>query len=211
MKKSIQQSNFVQNSLTIIGFIVGVIIIWYLFICKSILDDESKIPTIIACLGLLISLVQFRIISLKRKQDNKNKIRLTEYYKIRELLNDFTSTINEDIFKDPIDVASVLTKLISAKNEIAIIINTNDSFLFPDLNKMNGKKVGDLMDKILKTTEEYYKSIEEKSHKLKNSEKLSDIIKALDIIAWHNDIRNDLMELHKEKYNFLKYLQKYLI
>jgi len=106
---------------------------------------------------------------------------------------------------DSISVHSLVSKLMNQINNLSSTINMNNDYLFSELHLRNEAKIiEDIMEKILRRTDEFRLSIESANKNTK------EFMKSIERMNWHNEIRIYLKELHNRKYEFYKMLREYL-
>lgn len=205
-KKCIYQSiKFFRNAQPLwakLTFIIGVALIYVLFIhCELVEDTEQQITFIIASFAVLFSIVQFWLDAIRSKRDFANTIRYEEYKKARELVNEFIKAVVDiDIEYGHIELLSA--KLTNTKNELVAIIQTsNDSIFKGILNDERVKEFGVTTDKILSITRTFRNAVEG-LHPIRDSRKFES-----NWITWKLNVSKYNRSLHSSKYGIFNFME----
>ena len=193
-------------------FILALILIWYLFIYTDwIKEVDQKLTFILGSVAVVFSIFQFLINDQRDRERYINQIRIEEYRRIRNVIQDFIDTVNYGLtmIVSPVETEN---KLLNLRNELSILINSNMTRVFPDLKEnCSSKKLEELTARVLMTTSKVrvkYQKID--SSKLAHVENLEKVSLEVLNMEWGHAIKDDLFEIMKERTKLLDYLQSTL-
>jgi hypothetical protein len=199
----------IRTIITWLAFVFSLFLIWYLFIKKDWIPEvDQKLTFILGFFAVAFSVFQFIINNQKDNERYLNQIRLDEYRRIRIIFQDFIDTLNNGLSEiiTPIEAEN---RLLNLRNELSVLMNTNNSRIFPNLKQqVSSKKIDELSEKILLTTSKirvsYQKTIE---NELVKEIGMQNLKLGLLYMEWGNSVKDDLKELMEERTILLDYLQ----
>jgi len=123
----------IQRILVIIAFLLGLSIIYYLFIIKDIASNNSdRITFLIGSFGILFTIIQFFLNSLSNKLTFIKKLRYEEYVKLKEIIDEFSNYVMEDLGN--VEKSRYLKgKLYLTCREFKARIDTANKYVFPNI------------------------------------------------------------------------------
>ncbi|RXQ94376.1 hypothetical protein EO244_08825 [Ancylomarina salipaludis] len=194
------------------SFLIAIIFLtWILFFqLELITDNEKRYAGIFSILGLGFGIFQFWMHEINTTNRKLFDLRYETYKDFIFLIDSILETLNNEMkIPKSKNIHGFVSSLMNQINRIGSSVNMNKDYLFPSLHlKPEVKKVESILSKILKRTDEYRLNIE-KARK-EDDEFLKNLNESIENMNWHNDVRDELKILHKEKYNFYKALRKYL-
>jgi hypothetical protein len=188
--------------------IVG--IVWFIFIlCDIVTDPEKRLTGIIAILGLGFGVFQFWVTEINTRSRRTSELRYNEYRQLFILIESIPDFLNIEMMKDQSDDPhGLVSTLMNQINRISSLINTNNEFLFPGLiDSEESKNLNRVLSEILRRSDILRDKIEKTVKK--DQQDLSGLVKMIESMNWHNDIKNQLDEYHSVKYDFYKKLRNY--
>lgn len=195
-----------------ITFILGLFTIYFLFIkCDFVTELDQKITFIIASFGILFSGIQFWMGSIRGKKEFIKTMRYEEYKRTRELINRFFNYLSDNMGEEN-DIHLLDRQLVSVKNELAVIIQTTNNSIFKGIKDVEEvKKFGIVSDEIITLTDKLRYDIDKYNQQRKKVGQTIDFTIEVKIMNWHNDIRENIKELHELKYHMLKFMEEKII
>ncbi|MDQ1770435.1 hypothetical protein GQR60_03235 [Labilibaculum sp. A4] len=194
------------------SFLIAIIFLtWILFFHLELTtDNEKRFAGIFSILGLGFGIFQFWMNEINTTNRKLFDLRYETYKDFIFLIDSILETLNNEMkIPKSKNIHGFVSSLMNQINRIGSSVNMNKDYLFPGLHlKPEVKKVESILSKILKRTDEYRHNIE-KAWK-EDDESIKDFTESIENMNWHNDVRDELKILHKEKYNFYKALRKYL-
>ena len=190
-------------------FVVSLILICYAIIFKNwITEFDQKITYFLSSFAIVFSIFQYSISNAKDKDRYIGQLRIEEYRQIRLLIQEFINTVNTGLSEN-VSLIETENKLINFKNELAVLIKSNNSIIFPGLMQQESSKTLDeIFEKILietsKARKEYQKFLDTKSTA---KEFGLEVIK----MNWDSIIRDDFKKSFEIRDKLLKYLQSTII
>ena len=190
--------------------ILGLSIIWFLFIKLDLITEKpQKITFIIASLGILFSITQFIYSNLRHKDNVIYQIRYQEYNKLISLFNLYTNLMNDCMQKES-SPNEIVNRLMNINNEIAVLINTTSNWIFPDLKlSSESKKLSELTGNVLILTSKFMNKYNGILDKFSEANDYTPHIE-IERMNWHNSVQPLLKEIHKVKYQLFAIIQNYL-
>lgn len=188
--------------------IVMAVATWYFFIWKNwITNDELRLTSIIAVLGISLAIFQFWVSELNTNFRNKSQIRYNEYRQIFALIEAVPDKLNEEMMNgQEVNPHTLVSSMANLANRIISFLNSND-YLFPNLKDCKeSKDLNDILAGIVKRTDQLRLEIEEINKKHEELPKL--FLSMQERANWHNEMSNQLNALHKAKYKFYEKLCK---
>jgi hypothetical protein len=201
-------------------FIISLLFILYAFSFTNWVPElEQKLTYILASFSIVFSIFQYSI-NNQRDRDRYlhqlqieesrylSQLRIEEYRQIRLLIQEFINTVNNGLSEN-VSLIETASKLLNRKNELANLIKSNNSKLFPGLMQQESSKTLDeIFEKILLETSkarQKYQKILDSNSVAKEFE--TEILK----MNWDLEIRNDFKKAFEIRDNLLQYLQSLII
>jgi hypothetical protein len=201
-----------QTILVWISFLIGLLLIYYLFIYLNLVSNlDQKITFIIASFGILFSITQFWFSSIHRKTDFIRNMRYEEYRKVREVTNNFFFYLNENMLAEP-NIHLLVRQLIKTKYELTVIIQMSNKTILPGiLDNESVKRFGQVSDEIITKTDKLRSKLDILVNKRTLAGSGVDTEIEIEKMNWHNDILGNLVELHELKYHIFSLFEKEII
>lgn len=192
----------------ILFLLIVTLLTWYIFFSLDLIsDNEKRLTGVIALMGLGFGIFQFWMSEINNDRRKNYELRFDAYKEIVSLIQSVSETINDAMTsKEIIEVHGLVGKIMNQVNRIDVIMHIYNDFLFAEIYETTeSKKVLEILEKILRRTDQFRFDIE-KAENYNNMKEFFEYIKKSD---WHNEMREILKDLHKEKYNLFKKLRSH--
>ncbi len=190
-------------------FIISLILICYVIILKDWISGfDKKLTFFLASFAIVFSIFQYLLRNAIDKVRYISQLRIEEYRQIRLIIQDFINVVNTGLSEN-VSLVETESKLLNVRNELAVLIKSNNSVLFPELmNQNSSKSLDEIYEKILLETSKARKEYQ----KLKDSESIaSESVAEVIKMNWHHTIKDDFKRSFKIRDDLLKYLQSTII
>ncbi len=191
-------------------FFTGIYLIYYLFIDRKIVKEETdKITFLISSFGALFGILQLLLNFISNKLTFIKKLRYEEYVKLKEVVDEFSNYVMEDLGN--IEKSGYLKgKIYNSCREFKARIDTANKYVFPNIaSHHTARKVEQNLLLILHETMGF--DIEKNDLVSGEDGKVIDRNQLLVLITnWVNNTRPYMEELKKDKIIFFEYLQKFI-
>jgi hypothetical protein len=198
--------------LTWLCLLAGLFLIYYIFIQKNVVSDVGqKIAFIIASFGVLFSIIQFWINSIRHRDDFIKNMRYDEYKRVREIINSFFNSLSENMGEKQ-NIHLLSRQLMDIKNELVVIMQMTNKSIFKGILENEAViEFGQKSDTIILRTDQLRYKIDEWHEKKKVSEDMLQFAIEVEIMNWHNEIREIIKELHILKYRLFDFMEDKII
>lgn len=190
-------------------FIAFIFLIWYFFAFKNWIQDlDKRLTYILTTFGLVFSIFQYWMSTLKDKDRFLAQLRIEEYRQIRQTIQEYFNILNIGL-SEGTSLTETENKLINIKNELAVLIKSNHTKLFPGIMDLEpSKKLDSIFEKILletsKARQKYQKILDSDSVR-QNFE--IEVLK----MEWDSNIRDDFKEAFSVRDNLIQILQSKIL
>jgi hypothetical protein len=195
--------------ITWIIFIVSLFLMGYAIIYRDWIQGlDKKLTYILGSFSIVFSIFQYIISTLREKDRYLSQLRIEEYRQIRLVIQEFINTVNTGL-SDNISLIETENKLMNIKNELSVLIRSNNAKLFPGIMEQESSKILDtIYEKILLETSKARKEYQ----KLLDSESVAKNF-AIEVLKMNLDmsIRNDFKESFTIRDDFFRYLQSQIL
>lgn len=122
-----------QYSPAFVFLILVILITWYLFFSRLVVDDEDKrIAGILSILGLGFVLFQFWFNHITTGKRKIYDMRYVAYKEIIHQFNEIIDTLNAQLtVSEYIKISDLLVKLMNQLTRLVSTINVENNYLFP--------------------------------------------------------------------------------
>lgn len=191
---------------------LGLFLIYFIFIQMNFVKAlDQKIAFIIASFGVLFSIIQFWVNSIRHKNDFIKVMRYDEYKRVREITNRFFNSLSENMGEKH-DIHLLSRQLGDIKNELVVIMQMTNKSIFKDiLENESVIDFGKKSDLILTKTDQLRYKIDGLYEK---KDKYGDTFQfaiSVEIMNWHNEMIGVIKELHELKYCLFEFMEHKLI
>lgn len=213
IKLKILKTNILKEiHLTWFCLLVGLFLIWYIYIQKNLVKDlGQKITFIIASFGVLFSIIQFWVNTIRHRADFIRSMRYEEYKRVRELTNRFFNSLSENMGEKQ-NIHLLSRQLMDIKNELVVIMQiTNKSIFKGILENESIIEFGEKSDLILERTDKLRYDLDKLYEKKETKGDIFQFAIGVEIMNWHNKVREIISELHELKYHLFKFMEDKII
>jgi hypothetical protein len=191
-------------------FFTGIYLIWYLFVDRKIVKDQTdKITFLISSFGALFGIIQLLINIISNKLTFIKKLRYEEYVKLKEIIDEFSNYIMEDLGN--VEKSRYLKgKLYITCREFKARIDTANKYVFPNIaSHSTARKVEQNLLLILHEAIGF--DMEKDELAIGEDGKVIDK-KQLSVLAikWIKNTNPYMEELKRDKITFFEYVQKFI-
>lgn len=192
-------------------FLLAVLLLtWYLFLYDDFVgESDERIAGILVSLALGFGIFQLWINEINIDRRKLYEWRYETYKEIVLQIDEISETLNHKITRDEIgSVHNLANRLMNHVNRINVAIAINSDFLFPDLqHKPETRSIAMIAENILTSTDEFRLKFEVANQG--GIEIAQNFLQSMERMQWHNEIREQLTELHLYKHEFYKTLRTY--
>jgi len=201
-----------EINLTWVCLLAGLFLIYFIFIQKNyVCDVGQKIAFIIASFGVLFSVIQFWVNSIRHRTDFLRNMRYDEYKRVREITNRFFNLLSENMGEKH-DIHLLSRQLMDIKNELVVIIQMTNKSLFKDILKNESVvEFGKKSDELLARTDKLRFDLDTLHEKKNTFGDVFNFAIEVEIMNWHNEVREMIKELHELKYYLFEFMEDKII
>lgn len=192
-------------------FLLAVLLLtWYLFLYDDFVGgSDERIAGILVSLSLGFGIFQLWINEINIDRRKLYEWRYETYKEIVLQIDEISETLNHKMTRDEIgSVHNLANRLMNNVNRINSAIAINSDYLFPDLQqKPETRSVAMIVENILTRTDEFRLKFEVANQG--GREIAQNFLQSMERMKWHNEIREQLTELHLYKHEFYRTLRTY--
>ena len=201
-----------EINLAWICLFAGLFLIYFIFIQQNLVCDlGQKITFIIASFGALFSVIQFWVNSIRHRDDYIRNMRYEEYKRVREITNRFFNTLSENMGEEH-NIHLLSRQLMDIKNEFVVIMQITNKSIFKNI--LQNERIiefGKKSDLILERTDKLRYDIDKLREKKGTRGDVLNFAVEVEIMNWHNEVREIIKDLHELKYHLFDFMEDKLI
>jgi len=201
----------IEKVLAFLFLLLVLLLTWYLFLIDDfVIESEERITGVFASLAMGFGIFQFWINELNTDRRKLYDMRYESYKEFVFQIERISESMHIEMTGDDVgSIHNLLSRLMNHLDRINSTVAMSSDFLFPELhNSPETKSMIAIVGNILTKTNEFRLKVEKANREGKDISR--DFMYSLDRMHWHNEIRDLLDELHKNKHDFYHLLRSYL-
>ncbi len=182
-------------------------IIWVVFfVFDFVVEPEKRITGIVTILGLGFGVFQFWIAEINIRLRRISELKQNEYHQIFLIVESIPDLLNVEMMKEQINNPhGLVSTLMNQFNRLSSIIRVNKDFLFPGIfDSKESQEMKEVLEEIIRRTDKFKQSMEKD-----NASTMENTVEKVELINWHNDMKESLETYHSVKHAFYKKLRSY--